>query len=285
MIVVTGARGQVGSRVNTMLKRASLPTIPVARAEGRTTDGRPFYVGDLTRPSTMKQALAVAEQIFLYPDFDREFVEMLDASRIRRIVLLSSSWVQAYPRSAIAEKHRKREDMLLELGIPYTILRPDTFMTNDHFWLPEIRRGVVRTAFPSALTAPISCRDIAATAAAAIRDGAFANERVLLTGDEVLSQQERVRLISTHLHTSIKVAVIDEWQMRERYSRLMPPPAANCMIDGMRLSETKPLVPAGAFAQIMKHAAMRYQDWLGGDESKFREQAGQQGTRGNFSGT
>lgn len=274
MIVVTGARGQVGSRVNAVLESLSLPTTPVARTEGRTPGGRRLYVGDMTRASTMRQALAKAEQIFLYPDFDHEFAEMLGASLVRRVVLLSSSWVEAYPDSVIAIKHRKREDMLVELGIPYSILRPDTFMTNDHFWLREVRQGTVHTAFPSAVTAPIACSDIAATAVAALLDGSLASERLLLTGDEVLTQRERIQLIADYRGTTIELDVISEQLMRERFSQLMSPVMANCMIDGMALSRTKPLTGLGGFASAMNRDAVRYQDWLRGNESKFLDQPG-----------
>jgi len=269
MIVVTGARGQVGSRVNDLLEGLSLKTIPVSRVEGRTPGGQPYHVGDLSRPETLAEPLEAADQVFLYPDFDRDLVALLAASRVRRVVLLSSSWVEVNPGTAIAEKHRRAEEMLLDAGIESTVLRPDTFMTNDHFWFPEVASGTVATAFPEALTAPIACADIAATAVEALHHGSFANESLLITGDEALTQRERIQAIADRLGTPVAVDVIDEGLMRERFSRFMPAVSANEMIDGMLHARTEPLAAAGGFARAIGRPAVRYRDWLGGDESRY----------------
>jgi uncharacterized protein YbjT (DUF2867 family) len=269
MILVTGARGQVGSRVNTMLENLSVDTIPVARQETTTTSGRPCYVGDLSRPETMREALDQSDQIFLYPDFGIEFVELMAEAKPGRVVLLSSSWVEVNPKTAIADKHARCEDMLRTAGLEYTMLRPDTFMTNDHFWLPEIRQGAVHTAFPQALTAPIACADIARVAVNALLEGSFVNESVLLTGDQTLSQRDRIRVIADHLGTAIQVEVISEEEMRTRFGQLMARAYADEMIDGMLASRDEPLAPAGGFGRATGRSAIRYRDWVGGDESRF----------------
>lgn len=273
MIVVTGARGQVGSRVNTMLEQLGVDTLPVARTEGRTAGGRPFHVADLARPDTLAAALRAADQLFLYPDFGADLAELLAASRLRRVVLLSSSWVEVNPATAIADKHRRAEALLASTGVEFTILRPDTFMTNDHFWLPELRQGTVATAFPEALTAPIACADIAATAVAALHTGRFGGDRLLITGDEALTQRERIVRIAGVLGTPVEVDVIGEDAMRERFGRFMPQVSADEMIDGMTESLAAPLAPEGGFARVMGRPAVRYDDWLRGDESRFRASA------------
>ncbi|SEK76081.1 NAD(P)H-binding protein [Streptacidiphilus jiangxiensis] len=269
MIVVTGARGQVGSQVYAQLEALGADTLPVARSEGRTPSGRPYYVGDLDAPDSLAGALDLAEAVFLYPNFDHRFAELLAGSGVRRVVLLSSSWVEVKPGSLIGAKHRAAEDLLRETGLPFTLLRPDTFMTNDHFWLSEIAHGTLGTAFPDALTAPIACADIAAVAVAALRDGTFENESLLLTGDEELSQRFRLEAVAARLGVPVTLDVLDEDEMLRRYARYMPEPVAEDMIDGMRKSLAAPLARAGGFARATGRPALRYRDWLISEESRF----------------
>ena len=62
-------------------------------------------------------------------------------------------------------------------------------------WVPQIRRGgVVRGAYPGAVTSTVDERDVAAVAVRALLGPEHAGRTYLLTGPEPLTQRDKVRI-------------------------------------------------------------------------------------------
>jgi uncharacterized protein YbjT (DUF2867 family) len=118
-----------------------------------------------------------------------------------RVVVLSAATVQ-YPAglARFRQQFQAVEDLAEQSGLGWTILRCADFAANTLAWAGQIRAtGTVRGAYPEARTSTIDERDIAAVAALALTDSAHADRTYLLTGEESLSQAEKVTALGTAL--------------------------------------------------------------------------------------
>ncbi|MFI7546236.1 NAD(P)H-binding protein [Actinoplanes sp. NPDC049599] len=113
----------------------------------------------------------------------------------KRVVVLSAATVShpvGDPRF-IAE-FTAAEAAARRSGLEWTILRSTDYAANALAWAPQLRRGgVVRGAYPGAVTSTVDERDVAAVAVRALLDPAHAGRTYLLTGPQPLTQAEKVR--------------------------------------------------------------------------------------------
>jgi uncharacterized protein YbjT (DUF2867 family) len=181
-ILVTGATGNVGSSLLAQFAEAGIP----ARGASRSTGF------DLFRPETVAPALEGVESVFLlWPGFDAEqarpVVELM-AGRVRRIVYLSAT----APDDSF---HGGVERIIEQSGVGYTFLRPGGFAANTLGWADQIREGVVRWPYGKAGRSLIHEADIAAVAAHVLITAGHTGRRYALSGPEVITQEEQVRVI------------------------------------------------------------------------------------------
>jgi uncharacterized protein YbjT (DUF2867 family) len=202
MILIAGATGNVGGAVTRILAEAGESARALVRDPGRQgLDPRITWVrADLNEPSTVAAALPGATAMFLlagYPGLP----QILDAARdtgVRRVVLLSSlSAGGGDTGNVIAKYHIESEEAIRASGLPYSFLRPPTFMTNTLQWAPTIRDGgVVRATFPDVPTAVIDPQDIAAVAVVALRDTGTDNHIRELSGPQAMTPKDRIDVLS-----------------------------------------------------------------------------------------
>ncbi|MEV7970224.1 hypothetical protein AB0O34_30190 [Sphaerisporangium sp. NPDC088356] len=125
--------------------------------------------------------------------------------------------------------------MIRAAGIPATFLRPGGFMTNAFDWLPTIREGgfVLDPVGPGRY-APIDPADIAALALT--EDGHQGMEYVL-TGEEVFTIAEQVRMLAAAVGRDIEVRAVatPAEAVRSRFPDGAPPALADAIIEGFTL--------------------------------------------------
>jgi uncharacterized protein YbjT (DUF2867 family) len=129
-----------------------------------------------------------------------QVIEVL-ATSLRRIVYLSAAAAADDPGSfwALVERHVRRA------GVPWTFLRPTGLARNTLLWAPQIRSGdVVRWPYARAARSLIHEDDIAAVAVRALTEGGHDQATYLLTGPEVLTQVEQVRIIGEVLGRDLR---------------------------------------------------------------------------------
>ncbi len=79
----------------------------------------------------------------------------------------------------------RSETAVRAAGLPWTILRPVSFMTNTFEWLPQLQQGeVVRAPFAEVAIATIDPADLAAVAAEALLSDGHDGQAYALTGPE-----------------------------------------------------------------------------------------------------
>ena len=200
-------------------------------------------IGDLGQPATLAPAFDGVDGLFLLvpgigTDHTAHALAAAQAAGLRRIVHLSSYAVIGDPMPAMGRWHHEREQMVRASGIPATILRPSGFMTNALDWLPTIREGgyVLDPAGPGR-AAPIDPADIAAVAALVLTEDGHQGAEYALTGDELLTVTEQVRILTAAIGRDIEVREVatPAEAVRFRYPNGAPQALADALIEGLTL--------------------------------------------------
>lgn len=196
MILVTGATGNIGRHVVSELIRAG------AEVRALTRDPATARLpGGVQVARTGEPALAGVTSIFLNPavfwDGLDDLLSRAACHGAGRVVMLSTAAVlDGDPSNTMAVHHRRFERAVEDSGMEWTFPRPAEFASNMLRWRDAIRTGVaVRGPYAAARTTPIHERDVAAVAAAALLTDDHVGTRPILTGPEVVTQPQMVRLI------------------------------------------------------------------------------------------
>ncbi|WP_437961263.1 SDR family oxidoreductase [Sorangium sp. So ce119] len=235
MYLVTGATGNVGKEVVEELLGAGERVRVFTRDERKVAHWGSRVekaVGDLARQDTIAPALQGARAAFLLPvaeadgvDHVRSFLEAARASGAPRIVLLSSISAGA-PTVQLAHRHAEREQLVKASGLPWTFVRPGTFMSNTFQWVRSIKaERVVYNPHGDGKTAPIAPRDIAAVAARAMVTGELLGQALEVTGPELLSTPEQVEILARVLGVPLRRVDVSVDAARRRMIEAGMPPS------------------------------------------------------------
>ncbi|HSZ49833.1 MAG TPA: NmrA family NAD(P)-binding protein [Streptosporangiaceae bacterium] len=222
MIVVVGGTGQVGGQVVQQLRDRGEPVRVVSRGlrPGRLPAGVDAVRADLANPASLAQALDGAKAMFLvWPFTDVALtaslapqVAEIAARHVPRIVYLSAQPAADRPGSFWALV----EHAIEQSGAEWTFLRPTGFASNTLMWADQIRAGdVVRWPYAKAARALIDERDIAAVAAAALTKDGHAGQRYMLSGPEVLTQEQQLSGIGQALGRDLMWEELSTAEARE----------------------------------------------------------------------
>jgi len=204
-VLVTGATGTVGRHVVAELQAAGVPV----RSAVRTPPAEPDadrVVFDFTAPDTWADAFAGIESMFLVrpPELTRvrsRLLPALAAARdqgLRHVVFLS---LQGAERNRVVP-HAAVETWLRRSGVGWTFVRPSFFVQNLIVIHGEDIRDRDILAVPAghSRTSFVDARDVAAVAAAALRDPAgHAGRAWTVTGRPAASYGEVAALLTTEL--------------------------------------------------------------------------------------
>jgi uncharacterized protein YbjT (DUF2867 family) len=250
--LITGATGDVGSRVVSQLLKVSIRPRIFVRDEkkARTMFGDQVEIslGNLADATSLKAALQNIDKLFLVttgpqiPTLDETAAKTAKAAGVRHLVKLSTLDVRQ--GLAIGIWHERGEDAIRATGIPFTFLQPTGFMSNLLAWAHSIKsEGVVRSSTGEGRRAFIHSDDIAAIAARVLTTSANDQERtkkagndqdsceeetpedetyigksLALTGPEALTFAEVTSKISAAIGTPLTFQPISDAEARQRYS-------------------------------------------------------------------
>jgi uncharacterized protein YbjT (DUF2867 family) len=211
MILVTGATGTVGRQVVTQLSEQGVPVRALSRdpTSAQLSANTEVVRGDLADPASLEPHLAGVDSVFLvWPftspeqaaDLGARVVAVL-ARHVTRVVYLSAQAAADQPDSFWATIERLIEGS----GVAWTFLRPTGFAVNTLMWADQIR-GQARVQWPygAAKRSLIHEYDIAAVAVRALTEDRHAGQRYLLTGPEVITQAEQVRVIGEAIGRTVR---------------------------------------------------------------------------------
>lgn len=216
--LVTGAYGQIGTHLVTMLEMAGHT---VRRATSRPA-ATPFDVPlNLATGEGLTPALEGVDQVFLmvppgYPNHDEIANPVIDAAKaagVSKVLMLSALNANADESIPL----RKAELHLERSGLTWNVIRPSWFMQNfNTFWLQGIKeQGQIFLPLGQAKGSFIDTRDISAVAATLLTTNRFDNQAFDLTGGESLDHHEVAAILSKVSGRSIGYTDIPEDAMRQ----------------------------------------------------------------------
>ncbi len=233
-ILVTGATGTVGSEVVKQLSqrkenihiRAAIHSQNKADTLKQIIDNNQrIELADFNynEPTSVQKAINNVDKIFLVTipspnssNIVSNFVKEAKRNGIKHIVKLSVMNADAQPGYAMGRLHRQEEKIIEESQIPYTFLRPTSFMQNFiNYFGHTIKNqnafyyygGVVPISF-------VDARDIAAVAVKILSftedQYTYRNKSFNVTGQETLSYTQAAEILSKELGRKISYTNISE---------------------------------------------------------------------------
>ncbi|MEU4396419.1 SDR family oxidoreductase [Kribbella sp. NPDC023855] len=205
-IVITGSTGQLGRLVIADLLAAGVPAdgiTAVARSKEKAADlaaqGVKVAIADYDEPSTFDEVFSAGDRVLLVSgtDFGRrvgQHAAVLDAAKKAGVAQLAYTSVFGAPGNTmlLAADHKATEKLILESGLPYTLLRNNWYSEMGVFDLPAaVESGViVNGVSPDGRLATASRQDFAAAASAVLRTEGHLNQAYELSGDEAWTYGE-----------------------------------------------------------------------------------------------
>lgn len=214
-ILVTGSTGNIGYYVvKDLLSRGEIVKAAVSNIERgkKKLEGIAceLVAFDFLKSETFEAALENVDRIFLIrppklakPKKDmKPFLDLVKCKGIKQIVFVSLLGVEQNP----VVPHRKIEDMIRELEIPYTFLRPSFFMQNlNTTHREDIKlRNELYMPVGKAKTSFIDTRDIASIASICLTEKEHINKSYTLTGSEALDYYEIGHILTDVLGKKIE---------------------------------------------------------------------------------
>jgi uncharacterized protein YbjT (DUF2867 family) len=228
VILVTGATGNAGGGViNGLLEiGAEARGLVKPGSESKLPDGVEAAAGDLNDPESLREHLEGVSAVFLlsgYEGIDRSLALMREAG-VERVVLLSSS---AAPTgdldNAVARYHILSERAVRESGLPWTFLRPNSFMSNALRWLPQLEDGnVIHGPFGDVAISTIDPDDLGAVAARALATDEHEDQTYRLSGPEALRPAEQVAILAKFAGRDLRFEAQTNAEARTEMEGQMP---------------------------------------------------------------
>ena len=218
-ILLTGASGTIGTELVKALQQAGAD-FELASSSGKGVAGVPLRALNFNDPASLRTAFSGIDTLFvLLPlvankvELAQNVVQAAKAAGIRHIVRSSGAGADAAASFALPRLQGEIDDIIVASGIPYTLIRPTSFMQNfATYYAGMVSGGAVYLPQGEGAISFIDVRDIAAVTATVLRDPAAHGGKVYtLTGAEAVDNAMATRLIGEVLGREILyVAVPDE---------------------------------------------------------------------------
>lgn len=231
-VLITGATGTLGKAIVQAVRAAGLKVLQGVRDTGKVSPQAEAIQLDYANPATIELALAdVSALVLMAPPLEAKAPELLKpviaaakSAGATQLILISAFGVNHNEQAPM----RIVEHLVIDSGIPYTILRPNFFMENfsEGPQAGSIRHdNAIYLAAADGKTSFISVKDIADVVVRALQDSLTGVE-IDLTGPEALDHFEVAKIISNASGREITFHSLPENQVLEgARSHGMPEPA------------------------------------------------------------
>lgn len=209
-ILVTGATGTVGKEVAIQLSmtddirvRAGVHSIIKGENLKRLPDVEVVEM-DFKDKNSLHAAFTHVDKVFMVTPFTNDQVEMAKAlvdeakkADVKHLVKLSIINADAEQGLILARWHREIEQYIEASGIPFTFLRPSSFMQNFiNYDAASIKNeGRFYHSTGHGKIACVDVRDIAAVAVEVLLGSGHEGKVYELTGPEAISNQDAAQII------------------------------------------------------------------------------------------
>ncbi|GAB3357872.1 SDR family oxidoreductase [Amycolatopsis echigonensis] len=272
-ILVTGARGNVGSEVVRVLREGGHEVRGSAR-DAAVLDLPDAVSLDLTAESGFEDALRGVDAIFLYPTRPNGAVHFLAAARktgVSYVVLLSSPDVyEGAADNPIRLGHLPAETAVAESGLPFTVLYPGWLAGNARRdWGAAIRAGEpVRLFSPESQFTPTAEADVAAVAAKLLTERSYPGRMLAVTGPESMTQRAVVETLAEELGRSIEVVTETRSEALARRPEWMPAAVLEHLMDVEEAAVGR-VAPVNNTVERFAGRATSFREWARAHKDDF----------------
>lgn len=206
-VLVTGATGTVGRHLVDQLLAGGHRVRALTRDPARAAlpAGVDVVAGDLADPATLPAAFDGVTAAHLITFDGATYGPLTTGKEITETALRAGVRLVTVLRGDVTAS--PLEEALDAGGVPCARLAPVEFMSNTLEWAESIRaEGVVRDGFGDVGSSMVHEADIAAVAAVALTGDGHAGREYTLTGPEVLTPRDRVRVLGEVLGRPVRFA-------------------------------------------------------------------------------
>ncbi|MGY1812220.1 SDR family oxidoreductase [Blastococcus sp. SYSU D00820] len=279
-VAISGASGDLGRRVTRLLvsEAPDLELTLVTRTPGQLADrseqGMRVIRGDYQDRASLDEAYRGADILFLISGLNlgrrisehRNAIAAAEAAGVRHIVYTSVGGGEQPNNPALSAKdHYQSEQDLRASGMAYTFLRNHLYAEIvSNIWIaPAAASGRLEMATGHGSLSPVAKRDVAASAAAVLREpDRHAGAVYEITGPELLSMEEIVRIGSDVYGVPIayqpvteeeRLAFFDSVGLPRTYDPDLPPSAEGHRWASDELVSADLAVAGGHQALLSRH--------------------------------
>jgi NAD(P)H dehydrogenase (quinone) len=229
MILITGAGGKTGKALIHALSKAETVRAFVRREEQvsvlKALGAESVVIGALNDPVAIRSATQGAQSVYhicpnMHPDekeIGRLIIDEARKAGVKHFVYHSV----LHPQTEKMKHHWQKmrvEEMILESGIPFTILQPAPYMQNLlASWKSITEEGVLRIPYSVHVKFSfVDLEDVAEAARIVLAEPHHSNAVYELVGTGPLSHVEVAQILSHILERSVRVEKeeISNWRLR-----------------------------------------------------------------------
>jgi uncharacterized protein YbjT (DUF2867 family) len=215
-ILVVGGTGQLGQRLVRQLAAAGAAPRVLVRSPDKArmiaSIATPV-IGDLLAPSTLREAFAGAERVFIVappaPEMEtleRNAIDAALAAGVERIVYLSNFAAKEGSDLRPNHIHGLHERIIGEKSAEWSVLGPTRYMTNFPFnWSSVLKDGVLLEMGGAGRMTCIDPDDVAEIAAKALIEDGHHGRTYRLTSRDAFTAAGLAALLSEQLGREIRV--------------------------------------------------------------------------------
>jgi uncharacterized protein YbjT (DUF2867 family) len=284
-ILITGATGNVGGAALDNLGSTGAEVRALAHDEAKAQSlrdrGVETVVGNFLRPETLGPALEDVSTVFLLtPIHPQQVPQATNVIKVAketgndpRIVRLSVHQASHEAPTRISRQHAQIEDELASSGLPYTLIRPQSFMQNTLMTARTVAsEGRIYQPFGNGRLGMIDARDIGEVAAKVLTEVGHGGEVYTLTGPAAISFYDVAQTLSEVLGKEVRYVPISLEKAKEAMlSRGIPEWRADALNEYAKAhSEGYSDWTTDDFERLTGHAATSYKKFASDFAQVFR---------------
>lgn len=215
-VLVVGANGRNGQELIKQLQISMIPVRAMVRNKHEyqilTEENIEVVEGELSQPATLENALQGIELGYIvtanHPQavaYYKNFFDVAKQVGVKKIIKMSALGADINSSSEVLRQHAESDQLLIDSGLNYAILRPNSFYQNLLYEARNIkRRNKFRLPLANSKQSLVDIRDVAEATVNLCKSKSLENKIYNLTGAESLSYYDVAGQLSNVLDKPIK---------------------------------------------------------------------------------